>query len=119
MGWQYTPYALGSLMTAAVAAGLSVYAWRRGGIPGARMGALFMAAVSLWGATYAVELGTTDLAANIFWSKIEYIGIVLVPFSWLGFTVEYTGRGAWLGRRTLALLDVVPVLTLLLVFTNE
>jgi PAS domain S-box-containing protein len=106
-------------MTAAVAAGLSVYVLRRRGIPGARMGALFMAAVSLWAAAYAVELGTTDLAANVFWSKVQYVGIVLVPFSWLGFTVEYTGRGAWLGRRTLALLSVVPVLTLVLVFTNE
>jgi PAS domain S-box-containing protein len=119
VGWQYTPYALGSLMTAAVAAGLSVYALRRHGIPGARMAALFMAGVSVWGAAYAVELGTTDLAANILWSKIGYVGIVLVPFSWLGFTVEYTGRGAWLGRHTLALLAVVPVLTLVLVFTNE
>jgi PAS domain S-box-containing protein len=119
VGWQYTPYALGSLMTAAVAAGLSVYALRRRGIPGARMAALFMAGVSVWGAAYAVELGTTDLAANILWSKIGYVGIVLVPFSWLGFTVEYTGRGAWLGRHTLALLAVVPVLTLVLVFTNE
>jgi PAS domain S-box-containing protein len=106
-------------MTAAVAAGLSVYALRRRGIPGARMAALFMAGVSVWGAAYAVELGTTDLAANILWSKIGYVGIVLVPFSWLGFTVEYTGRGAWLGRHTLALLAVVPVLTLVLVFTNE
>jgi hypothetical protein len=69
VGWQYTPYALGSLMTAAVAAGLSVYALRRRGIPGARMAALFMAGVSVWGAAYAVELGTTDLAANILWSK--------------------------------------------------
>ncbi len=119
MGWQYTPYALGSLATAAVAAGLCVYTLRRSDIPGARMGALFMAAVSLWGAAYAVELGATDLAANIFWSKVAYVGIVIVPFSWLGFTVEYTGRGGWLGRRALALLAVVPVLTLALLFTNE
>ena len=106
-------------MTAALAAGLSVYALRRRGIPGARMAALFMAAVSLWGAAYAVELGATDLASNIFWSKVGYVGIVLVPLSWLGFTMEYTGRGERLDRRTLALLAFLPALTLVLVFTNE
>lgn len=119
MSWQYTPYALLSLMTAVVAAGLSLYALRRLETPGARMGALFMAAVSLWGVANAIDLSVTDLPSKLLWTKIAYLGIVVVPLAWFGFAAEYTGRERWMTRRNLALLAVVPVLTLALVFTNE
>ena len=119
MSWQYTPYALGSLATALVSAGLAVYVLRRLGTPGARMVALYTVAVTVWGASYAVALSSTDLAVNLFWSKVEYVGIVAVPVAWVGFAAEYAGMERWLTRRNLALLCVVPLVTLALLFTNE
>lgn len=93
MSWQYTPYALFSLLTAIMAAGLCLYALRRIGTPGARMGALFMAAVSLWTVANAIGLSATDLSTKLLWARITYLGIVLVPLAWFGFAADYTGRG--------------------------
>jgi len=118
-GLQLTPYALVSLAVAVVSAGLAVRAWRRRDVPGARMGALFMAGVAFWGAAGAVELVATDLTAKVFWAKVTYLGIVVVPFAWWGFAAGYTGRERWLTPRNLTLLAVPPALTLALVFTNE
>ena len=122
MSWQFTPYALGSLATALVSAGLAVYILRRLGThtpPGARMVALYMVAVTIWGAAYAVGLSSTDLAVNLLSSKVAYVGIVAVPVAWVGFAAEYAGRERWLTARNLALLCVVPLVTLALVSTNE
>lgn len=118
MGWQYTPYALLSLATALFSAGLALYAVRRRGVPGAGMGILFMAAVALWTAANAVELGVSRLSAHLLWSGLAYVGIVVVPVAWFGFTAAYTGRGRLVRGRNLALLFVVPALTLLALFTT-
>src|SRR5262249_42892551 len=42
-----------------------------------------------------------------------------VPLAWLIYALHYTGKARWLTRRNLTLLLILPVLTLLLVFTNE
>ena len=72
-----------------------------------------------WMLGYALELAGVGLAAKVFWNKIQYVGIVIVPTGWLVFTLQYTGHEKWLTRRTLALLSVEPLIILLLVFTNE
>ena len=119
MDWQYTPYALGSLATAILSAGLTVYVLRRLGTFGAKMVALYMIGVTIWSASYVASLSSINLSVALFWSKVGYVGIVVVPVAWLGFTAEYVGLERWLSRRNLTLLFVVPLITLALVFTNE
>ena len=60
-----------------------------------------------------------NLAAKVFWDKAQFVGIVVAPTAWLAFVLQYTGYKLWLTRRTLVLLTILPLLTLLLVFTNE
>ncbi len=42
-----------------------------------------------------------------------------MPTLWLAFVLQYTGRAHWLTRRTVGLLIVEPLITLLLVWTNQ
>lgn len=79
---------------------------------------LMTLAVAEWSLGYVVELGSANLAAKIFWAKVQYAGIVAVPVAWLVFALHFANREGWLTRRT-ATLAVVPVATLLLVWTNE
>jgi PAS domain S-box-containing protein len=72
-----------------------------------------------WLLGYIFELGSTDLTAKIFWNNVQYFGIVTVPIGWLIFALQYTGRENWLTRRTIILLCIEPIVTLLLVFTNR
>ena len=52
-------------------------------------------------------------------ANLEYIGIATVPFAWLAFALQYTGREGRLTGRNLALLSALPLVTLLLAWTNE
>ena len=119
MRWQVTPYSYVLLVAAAISAALAFYAWRRRGTPGADALVLLMAGLCIWTAGYALELSGPDLSTKIFWAKVEYIGIATVPVAWLAFALQYTGRERWLTGRNLALLSALPLVTLLLAWTNE
>jgi hypothetical protein len=119
MHWQVTPYSYLLLVAAAMSAALVFFAWRRRGMPGAETFALLMTGVCIWAAGYALELSGADLPTKIFWAKAEYIGIATVPVVWLAFALRYTGREGQLTPRNLALLSALPLITLLLAWTNE
>ncbi len=112
-------YVILSVVAAMVCTGLAGLAWRHGMLRGTTAFTLLMLAVAVWSMAYAMELASADLPGKIFWSKLEYLGIVAVPVAWLAFALDYTGRERWLNRNTLALLGALPFITLLLVWSNE
>ena len=119
MHWQYNPYVFPLLGAAVVSAALVLFAWRRRPVPGATLFALLMLAVAEWSLGYALELGSADLPSQVFWARVEYLGIVTVPVTWLALVLQYTKRERWLTPRNLALLATVPLVTLLLAWTND
>jgi signal transduction histidine kinase len=58
-------------------------------------------------------------AEKLIWAKLEYLGGVSTPVFYLIFVLRYTGREKFLTKRNILLLFVIPVITLILVFTNE
>ena len=68
-----------------------------------------------------VCIGTvsTGLATKLFWDNVEWLGVVSVPAACLAFTLQYTGRTRWLTRRTVVILAIEPLITFLLVWTND
>lgn len=119
MDWQYTPYMLPLIITAAVSVVLAPLAWRHRRVSGAAPLALLMLAVFEWALGNTLELGSRELSVKLFWANLEYLGIVTVPGAWLALTLQYTGRGRWLTARNVALLAIAPIITLLLVWTND
>jgi PAS domain S-box-containing protein len=108
------------VITSAIVSGLlAAFAWRHRTVRGAAAFAVLMLAVMEWSLSYAPDVSSSELAIKIFWSKVEYFGIVVVPVAWLAFALQYTGRERWLKPRTLALLALPSLLTLPLVWTNE
>jgi PAS domain S-box-containing protein len=108
------------VITSAIVSGsLAAFAWRHRMVRGAAAFAVLMLAVMEWALSYAPDVSSSELAVKIFWSKVEYFGIVTVPVAWIAFALQYTGRERWLRPRTLALLALPSLLTLLLVWTNE
>lgn len=119
MQWQNSPYAWALVLTAVASGIVVLLAWRRRPAPGAWPTVFLMLAVAFWSLAYALELGRANLEAQIFWAKVQYLGIVSVPVIWLILALEYTGLAKWLTRRNLILLAIVPLLTLLLAWTND
>ena len=119
MQFEYTPYAVPFLAAAVVAAGLVIYIWRRRNTRGATVLALLSLAALIWTLGYGLEIAGANLATKVFWAKVQYFGIVSVPLLFLIFSLQYTSRDKWLSRGNLALLAVIPVVTLALALTTE
>lgn len=118
MNWQYTPYVFPVLVGALISALLALYAWQRRRAAGAMPFAFLMLAVTGWSLGYTVELGGQNLTTLTFGNQLAYTGVTVVPFFWFWFTLQYGDRQRWLDRHNLMLLSIVPVLSLLLLWTN-
>ena len=80
---------------------------------------LLLVGITEW--IWAALLGMLDqnLLHKILWAKIEYIGVVSVPLALLVFVLRHSGTYPRLTGIRLAGLGVIPLLTLLLAWTNE
>ena len=83
---------------------------------GARTFALFMASTAVYVLDYGLELASLDAAGMLFWSKVEYIGILTFPTIYLIFSAQYSGYAKWLTRRNATLLFILPVALLMIKF---
>ncbi len=119
MSWRFTPYLFPVVLAGVISVGLALYAWRRRLMAGVAPFSILMLAVAEWSLGYALELAGADVPTKLFWLGVEYLGIIIVPAAWLTLTLQYTGRTKWLTPRLLVLLSIEPLITLVLVWTND
>ncbi|HEC89054.1 MAG TPA: hypothetical protein ENI44_00525, partial [Thermoplasmatales archaeon] len=81
---------------------------------------LLIIAALIWSTGYLLEITISNKNLIILLSKIEYIGIAIVPVAWFSFSTAYTDRFPRLTKTKLFyLLMRIPVITSILVFTND
>lgn len=114
-----TPFLLPLVTIGLLALAIAVTAYRRQRVPGARPLIALALGASVWSFGYAGELSSTNLAAGLFWAKVQYLGIGAVPPAWLAFALQYAHSRRSLSSRTRLLLVSMPLITLLLAWTNE
>jgi signal transduction histidine kinase len=114
---QFTPGVGLSAASAVVSAAVALYASQRRGTGSVAVTA-FAAATGVWAGANAVQGAVTTLDAKLLADSVQYVGIAVVPVAWFAFAAAYSGRESWVTRRTIAALSVVPVLTVVLAFTN-
>ena len=79
---------------------------------------LVLATGAWWMATNLLDLYAVTLEVKLFWIKIQYVAIVFLPVVWCLFAFEYSGS-RYLVRRYWQWLMVVPLITLVMVWTND
>ncbi len=104
---------------AAVAFAASLYIWTRRDTLGAGYLCALMAATGWWSLWDGMQPIAVDLHQSIVFSQLSHIGIQFVPLLFLLFVAQYTRQDKWLTPRRILLLTVIPVITLIGVFTNE
>src|SRR5215469_16513553 len=119
MHWQFNPYVIPLLIAAVVSIWLILSAWQRRSMPGAIPFGLLMLGAAEWSLSYALELVSPDLPTKVFWDNFIWPGALIASAAWLAFALQYTGRGKWLTWRTVALLSILPLVTVLLAWTNN
>lgn len=117
---QSTPYIVSLIFTSIITSLVALYVWeRRATASGGKALAILALACAEWSLGYALEIAAMDLPGKIFWGKSQYLGIVAVPLLWVIFAYSYSTKGAGMTPRTVSLLSIVPLITLILAFTTE
>ncbi len=118
MVWQDTPYTIPLMVAGAGMLLATFFLWRQQGSAASKI-VLFITllAVGLLLAT-AFKLSFVDMPTQVFWHLVQQSFITLIPTAWLFLTLQTLGYYRWLGRRYVAALCFVPVVTTLLVVTN-
>jgi len=93
--------------------------WKRKPAEGSISLALLFVSISIWSIAYSFEVIFTNYAAKVFWLKFEYLGIVSVPVFWLLFCLRYVNFHKPKIFRFFLLFLIIPVITLVLAWTNS
>ncbi len=94
------------------------YGWRHRSKPGALPFVFIMALSTGWTIESALELIAPDLSSKLLWADLQYVAIAFLPVACLAMAVDYTGKTAWLTRRNLSALCLIPLVTVCLTWTN-
>ena len=118
MHFAYNPYMLLPLFTLVMALFLAYRGLRYRTTAMGKTYLGLMLALAWWSFAVTLEHFSLDLSAKIFWIQMSYFGITVMPVVWLIFTLLYTRREKWITLRNLAILFILPVITLVMVWTN-
>jgi predicted DNA binding protein/PAS domain-containing protein len=101
----------------ALTGGLAEYAWHHREEPGATSLAAAMVGVTAWTVLEILAITETG-ASHLFWERIQWTAIAVVPLFFFFFMIDFTGHGWVLSRRLVPLFLVVPAVTAALAWTN-
>ncbi|MCD9025031.1 sensor histidine kinase [Cohnella silvisoli] len=97
---------------------MAFLSWKRRELPIAISYGLGMLAGAFYTLGYAFEIVSPTIAQIHDWLRVEYIGIPFGSMLWMIMVLQYTGRQAFVRKRLVLLLLVIPVTTLVAHYTN-
>ncbi|MDT8719237.1 diguanylate cyclase [Clostridium sp. 19966] len=75
--------------------------------------------VSIYAFGYAFEILSTTIKQAEVWIRIEYLGIPFLGVFWMIMALDFTGNIKKVKKSTLILLCIIPLITLILNYTND
>jgi len=78
-----------------------------------------MGHVALWLLMAVMEYASPNLEWKYIWVRLEYVAIVGIPIQWFIFACVYTNQTHLIKTRNLLLMNLIPITTVILVWTNQ
>lgn len=119
MSFNFTLFSALFLATTLISFFGAFLAWQRRSISGARELTRLLIASGIWSFWIIFETASLTVDWKIFWAKLEYTGAVTTPILYLIFVLHFTGIKKVISKKYILLLSILPLITLLLAFTNE
>ena len=121
MSWTYaySPDIWPALIALTLAISLGTYSWRRRNIPAAKPFSIACLFGFLWTLGVILEISAVDFSTKVFWVKFSTIWQLPSSTTIACFILQFAGLGRWLTRRTVALLFLIPLLSVLVIVTNN
>jgi PAS domain S-box-containing protein len=111
-------HAIWLLISALLTLIASIIAWRRTA-PGSFSLSLLLLSMTIWSGFYALQWLQLPLGVKMLSLNITYIGVVAVPTLFLIFALSFTSHEGWFTTRNFFALAVEPIVTLILLWTNN
>ena len=115
----YLPWILPSSIASLLCLFMAVMIWERRKLPVAKAFYLFLLFVFIWVFSRFVIILLDDYDTRLLISKFQYIGIALTPLTWLIFSLTAIRKMEYLKPRNIAILSVIPLITIALAMTND
>lgn len=74
---------------------------------------------SLWCMGTAMEISAVGLESKFFWAKMGFPAYTFGPLAFLIMVLQITDLRHWTSRKKIFLLCIIPVITVILVWTND
>ncbi|GAB4491763.1 MAG: hypothetical protein Fur0016_02400 [Anaerolineales bacterium] len=107
------------LASAAFTGAMVVFCYRRRRVIGASTLMWIMIALTWWSLAYAVQTLRPNLGWQTFWASAQYLSVATLPVLWLIFAIQYSRQDAAPSVRSLLWLWILPVITILMAWTNH
>ncbi|MCW5887468.1 MAG: diguanylate cyclase [Anaerolineales bacterium] len=111
-------YALALAIAGLTSAGVALTNWRQQAYRGGRALMVLLLGLSWWSLTYALFWLRLPGPTPFFWLDLTYIGVLSVPTALFCFALQFTGHGRYLNGLSFLLLITIPLLTLVLLWTD-
>lgn len=118
MVWNFPNYTWLLVISGAFSLMYAIVGYLRRSAPGARYFILLMLAMAWWSFGQALEVGIVSRDWKITFSTLQWLGIAFTPALLLAFVLNYTGLGTLLTPRRKIALYAIPVMAVIIVFTN-
>ncbi len=119
MNQVFTIYSILFLATALVSFFGAILALQRMAVRGAKELVMLLFAAGIWAFWLIFETSATSESGKIFYAKLDYLGAVSTPVFYMIFVLRFVGKDKYLTTKNKILLFVIPIITLVMAFTNE
>ena len=115
----YFPWIIPSIIASSICFILAILVWKQRKTPAAKSFYWLLLSVFIWSICQAFTFLNEALFWKVIIGKIQYIGIVFTPVSYLVFSLVMINYAHLINLRRILYLCVIPMITLVLVMTNE
>jgi len=102
-----------------LALSVAIFITRKFVVPGRNSLFLVLISLTVWSFAYAMITFSTGLEVKRFWLRVENIGIISQPVLWFIFILSYARQNSLLKWPFIALLCVIPVVSLTMIFSDR
>ncbi len=117
--WQWNPYIILLALGTAYAYAFAYLSWLHRSSRGARAFTILLLLIAGWGLSYTFEMAGGNYQTQYEFLRMKSLFLALLPVAWLVFSVSFTGKVEQITRRNILLLSMIPLLTCLLIITND
>ncbi|AFK18849.1 PAS domain S-box protein [Haloferax mediterranei ATCC 33500] len=116
--WQFHPIFIPLIVSVLLAGAIAAYSFRYRTTTGATALGTITVASAWWSALYLLQLAGTSVEWQLFWLRLSYVGVSVLPPAWLAFALQYADSRITPTRKRIAIITVPSVLLSAMVMAN-